>query len=242
MSKIYENVAVTLDSADENLTKLMSEYKKALTERTVSAKAADLTHQICMQLRSVLDRIAYRYWSLKIAPSLSPEDQERAKSTIYFPAGGTKESLDSTLGNWRWKSVKDQHQPIYDYLTSIQPTAQNKWLTVLFDLAVQGKHIDLTPQKRTETKRITVESVAGGGSVSWDPSAVRFGHGVSIMGVPVNPQTQRIAPTQHLTERIETWVSFMIAGHDVNAAGFCREACQGTRKIVQDMTDQFGLS
>ena len=58
MAKIYENIAVTLDSADRNIALLLAEYEKSLTAKTVSALLIDLTHQICTQLRSVLDRLA----------------------------------------------------------------------------------------------------------------------------------------------------------------------------------------
>ena len=69
-----------------------------------------------------------------------------------------------------------------------------------------------------------------------------FGGGVSVMGAPINPATQRIVPTPGVTEKIETWVSFVIEGYHVNAAGFCKEACQKTRKIAEEMTGVFGLS
>ena len=206
MPKIYENIAVTLDSADENLTKLLAEYDRSLTAKNVTAKAADLTHQICMQLRSVLDRTAYRCWNLKVAPSLSEKDQKDAKSRIYFPGATGQASFDSTLGTWRLKQA--DHPDLHSYLLAQQPftSDNNKWLAVLFDLAVQGKHIDLTPQKRVEERRVTV-SAAGGGSVSWGPG-VTFGGGVSVMGAPVDPRTQRIVPTPGVTEKIENWVSF----------------------------------
>ncbi len=64
---------------------------------------------------------------------------------------------------------------------------------------------------------------------------------VSMFGVPVDPRTQRIVPNSALTERIETWVSFVISGHDVNALGFCDEACRETRRIVEEMSTLFGL-
>jgi hypothetical protein len=177
--------------------------------------------------------------------------------------------LDSTLGSWRWKSVKDQHQSLYDYLLALQPSAdKNKWLTVLFSLAVQGKHVDLVPQKRIEHRVTKVEKV-GVGSMSWGqgPSggfigfgpgssigfrpggAIGFGQGgvtfhgnVAAMGTPIDPTTQRIVPQPDVTERVEIWVNFIIQGHDLNAAGFCKEACRETRRIVQQMTDKFGLS
>lgn len=243
MATIYENIAVTLDGADENLTKLIAEYEASLANKTVSAKAKDLTHQICMSLRNCLDRIAFRYWSLKIAPNLGEGERSNAKSSVYFPAGATQQSMDATLGKWGWKHVKADHQQVYDYLLAQQPLSSraNAWLTVLFDLAVQGKHVDLVPQTRVESApRITVSR--GGGSVSWGPDVTFHGSGISVMGAPIDPNTQRIVPTPGVTEKIEVWVSFLIQGHNVDGASFCKEACRETRRIIQEMTDKFGLS
>jgi hypothetical protein len=50
--------------------------------------------------------------------------------------------------------VRDQHQPVYEFLRSLQPfiNKSNEWLATLNDLTVQGKHLDLVPQKRTEQR------------------------------------------------------------------------------------------
>ena len=179
-----------------------------------------------------------RYWDKHIAPSLSEADRKAAN--VYFPIAPDQGGLDSILGRWRWKTVRDDHEAIYVYLLALQPFVNeaNKWLAVLNDLAVKGKHIDLVPQVRIEQRRVTVSGA--GGSVSWGPG-VTFGSGVSVMGAPINPATQRIEPTEGVTEKIETWVSFEIAEHRVNAAGFCKEACTKTRQIATEMADQFGL-
>lgn len=233
------NLAISLDRADELLKEMLAEYAASLHAKSVSPRAVHLTHEVCERLRSVLDRVTRRYWELHVAPQLSPADRQAA--AIYFPIAPDQNSFDSTLGRWRWKAVKGQHQPIYNYLLKLQPFHDSgyHWLMILNDLAVQGKHIDLVPQKRTEERRVTVSN--SGGSVSWGTGVV-FGSGVRVMGAPVDPRTQRIVPTPGVTERIETWVSFLIEGHGVNAAGFCQEACAKTRQIVIDMTDQFGLS
>jgi hypothetical protein len=34
----------------------------------------------------------------------------------------------------------------------------------------------------------------------------------------------------------------VIEGHGVNAGGFVKEASRETRRIIQEMTDKFGLS
>jgi hypothetical protein len=238
------NLAVSLDRADELLEELLAEYDRSLQSKAVSPRAVQLTHEVCERLRSVLDRVARRYWDLHIAPHLSEDDRKAAN--VYFPIAPDQNGLDSILGRWRWKADRQQHQGVYDFLLKSQPFSgmANAWLSMLSDLAVKGKHIDLVPQKRTETRRITVSRP--GMSVSWDPDAVRFGSGpgvsIHIAGARIDPVSQRIEPTPGVEERIETWVSFNIEGHNVNAAGFCKEACQKTRQIVTEMTKQFGLS
>ncbi len=234
-----QNLALSLDRADELLKELLAEYDASLQAKVVNPKAVHLTHEVCERLRSVLDRVARRYWDLHIAPNLSDDDKRAAG--VYFPIAPDQNGLDSILGRWRWKTVRAQHQAIYDYFLKYQPFQHpaNKWLVILNDLAVQGKHIDLVPQRRLEEHRVTV--TGHGASVNWGPG-VTFGGGVSVMGAPIDPATQRIMPTPGVTERVERWVSFVIEGHGVNAAGFCNEACAKTRRIVTEMTDQFGLS
>lgn len=239
MPKIYENIAVSLARADEILAELFREYDRSLQDKTVSTKAKHLTHEICTMLRRALDRTVRRYWDIHLAPNLSTDDREAAK--IYFPIAPHKAGFDSVLGRWRWKSPRNHHQPVYDFLLAQQAfaAAQNGWLSVLGDLSNQ-EHIELVPQKRHEARQITVTG-AGGGSVSWGPG-VTFGGGVSVMGAPIDPRTQRIVPTPGVKEKTEIWVSFLIDGHGVNAASFCQEACRETRRILQEMTDNFGLS
>ncbi len=237
---MHKHITGTLDRADELYKDVMAEYDQSLHQRIVSDRAIQLTHEVCERLRSVLDRTARRYWEKHVAPSLSEEDRKAA--SVYFPVTSNHHGFNSVLGRWKWKTVRDQHQAVYDYLLGLQPfsSAENKWLAILNDLAVQGKHIDLVPQTRTEEQRVTVRG-AGGGSVSWGPG-VTFGSGVSVMGAPINPATQRIMPTPGVTEEIVTWVSFIIRKHGVNAAEFCKDACANVRKIATELSDKFDLS
>ena len=80
-----------------------------------------------------------------------------------------------------------------------------------------------------------------GGKVEWDPSSARFGPGVVIVGAPIDPRTQRIVPTAGVTEEVEVWVAFVLEGPDVNALDFCQEACQKTRRLVEEMAQAFSL-
>jgi hypothetical protein len=237
-----DNLSGTLDRADELIADLKKEFESCLSAKEVSQRAVQITHDVMEKLRGVLDRAARRYWENHVRAALTQEDQDRA--TIYFPISDDQNAFDSVMGRWRWRTVATQHDPVRTFLLGCQPfsSADNKWLKIVNDLAVAGKHIDLLPQKKHETKRINVTS-ASGGSVSWDPSGVRFGgSGVRIAGAPIDPATQRIVPTPGVTETIETWVSFMIADHNVSAFPFCTTAVENTRKLLTEMDEQFDLS
>jgi hypothetical protein len=62
------------------------------------------------------------------------------------------------------------------------------------------------------------------------------------MGAPIDPRTQQIVPTPGVTEQIVIWVSFLIDGFGIDAARFIKDASRETRRIVQELTDKFGLS
>lgn len=238
---MHRSIEGTLNRADALLADLRAEYENSLQNQNVSDLALQLTHEVCERLRSVLDRTARRYWDKHVSPQIP--DADRNAATIYFPIAPNQQGFDSIMGRWRWRAVRGQHQPVYDYLLGLQPfsNADNDWLRILNELAQQGKHIELVPQKRVAQQRITVENKSGA-RVSWNPANVRFGRGVKIGGAPVNPVTQRIDPTPGVTERVETWVSFTIAEYGVNALGFCQDACRNVRRIAQEMSDAFNLS
>jgi hypothetical protein len=237
---MHPNIIASLDRADELRKELITEYERSLHNKEVSARATQLTHEVLERLRSVLDRLARLYWDKKIAHELSEDDRNAA--AIYFPIATDQNSLDSILGRWRWKTVREKHQAIYDFLLALHPfvNRSNDWLRILNDLTVQGKHIDLVAQKRTEQRQITVTGAAGG-VVSWGPG-VTFGSGVSVMGAPIDPRTQRIVPTPGVTEKIETWVNFEIQDYGVNAAEFCTDACREVRRVATEMSQKFSLS
>ncbi len=222
-----------LDRADELLRELEDEYKKCLQTQNVTGRAENLTHEVLVKLRSVLDHTMRRAWDKYISPNLSEQDKKRAR--VYFPIVDSLNAFRSILGRGCMTNLDKVQANLYDFLLKRQTfsSEENQWLKLLSEIAVKGKHVQLAPQKRTETRRIKV--TGRGGSVSWDPSSVKFGGGVSVVGAPIDPSTQRIIPTPGVTEQVEIWVSFIFDGYGVNALGFCKEASQKTRALVEEM-------
>jgi hypothetical protein len=227
-------LASMFERADELLEDLENEYQKCLHSQNVTERAQNLTHEVLEKLRSTLDHAMARAWIKYVAPNLSEKDKQRAR--VYFPITNDLDSLHSTLGRGCMSDLDKTCKNLYDFLIEKQPfsSEKNRWLDTLTKIAGEGKHVQLTPQKRMETRHIKV-SKSDGRSVSWDTSAVKFGGGVRVLGAPIDPRTQRIAPTPEVTEQLEIWISFICEGYGVNALGFCKEACQKTKALIEEM-------
>ena len=225
-----------LDRADELLGDLEDEYGKCLQAQDVTGRAKNLTHEVLEKLRNALDHTMRQAWGKYLAPTLLEGNREH--TLVYFPIAKDLHSFRSTLGRANRGKVDKVDKSLYNFLLKKQPfsSKENRWLELLAQIAAEGKHIVFTPQKRTETRRITV-SRPGGGSVSWNPSSVEFNEGVQILSAPIDPKTQRITPTPGVTEQVEIWVSFIFNGYGVNALGFCKEACQKTRTLIEEMNN-----
>ena len=221
-----------LDRANELLKDLENEYSGCLKARNVTERAKNLSNEVLEKLRHLLDHTMRRAWRQYIEPNLSDPDRQRAR--VYFPIASDSHSFRSILGRGSMADLDKVHKSLYDFLLKKQLflSKENRWLDLLAKIAGEGKHVRLTPQKRKENQRIKV-SKPGGGSVSWDPSSVKFGAGVSIMGAPVDPRTQRIFPTSGVNEQVEVWVFFIFEDYGVNALVFCKEAYEKTGALIE---------
>lgn len=125
---------------------------------------------------------------------------------------------------------------VYDILEQAQPyiKAENQWLTSFNKLNNESKHDNLVPQTRQETKRVNVD-IQGGGSVNWNPSGVRFGSGVYIGGVPVDPNTQMPVPSSIQTVTIQTWVDFLLDDINVSAIWLTQESLRRIKKNYESL-------
>lgn len=214
----------------------MQELEKAcnddLQAKSVSGKTKNLSQEVLLKVRHLLDQAVYKFFKKYYFDNLSDSDKKSAK--IYFPIVSKKEDLKSVLSRAKMSELETDHQDFYQYLDSIQPYNQNYlWLRYLADYSSE-KHIRLTPQIKTETKRVIVSR--GGGSVSWG-HGVTFGGGVSVMGVPIDPTTQLPIPNNIVETKIENWVSFLFEGSNINVLWLCKKSVEDGEKIVKKVLE-----
>lgn len=222
-----------LERAKELRKELYDSIKRDLESRIISGKTRNLTQEILVKLRNVLDQTMHSFFEKEIFPNLTKKTK---KIKVYFPIVYKREDFTSSLNKSLIVDLDKTHPTIFAYLESIQPYNSNmSWLGILSRYSNE-RHVKLTPQKRIEVRRTTVKS--NGGSVSWG-SGVRFGKGISIMGAPVNPMTQDIEPTKGVESKKEIWVSFVFEDSNVNVLGLCDKSIEESEKIIKNFCSLF---
>lgn len=227
-----QDIQSQLDRAKELLLELKNACNDDLQAKSVSGKTRNLSQEVLLKIRHLLDQAIYKFYEKHISPKLSDADRKSAR--VYFPIVSKKENLKSVLGRGKMSNLETNHNDLYLFLDSVQPYNQDYlWLGHLANYSSE-KHIRLTPQTKAETKRVTVSS--GKGSVSWGPG-VTFGGGVSVMGVPIDPTTQLPVPNNIVETKIENWVSFLFEGSDVNVLWLCKKSVEDGEKIVNEILE-----
>jgi hypothetical protein len=118
---------------------------------------------------------------------------------------------------------------VYSAIEKVQPYNDN-WLGQFNSLNNNNKHEDLVEQTRTESRQVTVESRTGKGSLSWG-SGVRFGSGVSVMGVPINPATQMPVPNIITNVSVVIWVDFTFKDNGQSVIPFIKKSIDKIKEI-----------
>jgi len=227
-----QDIQSQLDRAKELLQDLEKACNNDLQAKDVSGETKNLSQEVLLKVKHLLDQAIYKFFEKHYLPNLSEADKKSAK--VYFPIVSKKEDLKSVLGRAKMSDLENNHQDFFKFIDSIQPYNQNySWLKHLANYASE-KHIRLTPQTKTETKRVTVSR--GGGSVSWGPG-VTFGSGVSVMGVPIDPATQMPVPNNIAETKVENWVSFLFEGGDVNVLWLCEKSVEEGEKIIKKILE-----
>ena len=203
-------------------------YQRDLGAQGVSAEARNLTHEVLEKCSNILDQSMSVLFEHEIRPNIA----QPPKRLGYFPCAQSEHSYRTTLGQWGAPDLNELAPSVDAKLRTLQPFAsqRNQIFARIRELA-NKKHTSLAPQRRVEEKRVNVSSQ--GASISWNPSAVRFGSGVSVTGARIDPRTQMPVPTQGVNVKEVTWVSFHFEdGNGENALSFCKDAISAVEHAV----------
>ncbi len=217
------DIAALFSRADGQLAVIVKEYEASLHKQSVDPALRVDIKNYCENLRSVLDYLAHDIRD-KFCQGANP------KARFYFPILPDAAQFAAQASQW-FPGLQSASPAVWSLLEQYQPYQQGRaWLAHLNMVNNENKHGNLVPQTRQETARIQA-NIAGGGSVSWNPANVKFGSGVYIGGVPVDPRTQMPVQDQRLTVKKTIWVDFVFDGVGTSAIGLLRDALAGVKAI-----------
>lgn len=221
-----KSIAALLVKAKEQLAKIESEYNACLKQKNIKDELKIDIKNLLENLRSVLDYLAH-----DIRETHCPTAKKDAR--FYFPILPDAPTFVRQVNQW-FPGLQTAKPDLWEYLESVQPYKKkdNAWFGTFNQLNNENKHQDLVEQTRKETNQIRV-TTQNGGQVAWNPENVKFGPGVYIGGVPVDPRTQ--LPIAHENQKIERiiWVDFLFHGLDVSAIGLLRQSFECIDQIAK---------
>ena len=222
--KRKSSIEALIKRCKDDFSKLKTDYEKSLSEKKISEELKIDIKNIFENLRSCLDYIAHDIVESQ-CPSANP------KKKLYFPIRSSRADFDSCIKT-SYPDLDTNNTPLHDYLESIQPY-NKQWLGDFNKLNNNNKHQDLAEQSKSEIKRVTVTG-QGGGSVSWGPG-VKFGGGVSVMGVPIDPNTQLPVPNKTVETKIINWVDFRFKETGQSVLPFIDESINQVESIFSEV-------
>ncbi len=224
-----DDIDLMLSSIQEDYSSLFDLYNASLSKKTIDPKLSLKIKSYLENARSILD-----YSAREIADRIGVSKEHK----VYFPLVEKEKNIDSFRGavGRNLPDLENKNKAAFDFIEKLQPYhSGNEWIGQLVELVNVHKHEALLPQKRNESERITSNHNAGG-SVSWDPSAVKFGSGVYINGAPVNPFTQMPVPTPSTTVTREIWVDFVFDdGNNVSVISLVRNIKEKLAGIIENI-------
>lgn len=219
-----DDIQALLKRSSSDFATLQLKYEQCLHRQAISADLKIDIKNLSGNLRSVLDYIANDIRDKYCTPV-------KSKERFYFPILSDASSFSGQCAKW-YPGLQTSCPDLWNYLELIQPYQQgNEWLGYFNELNNGNKHDSLVEQTRTETKQVEVKF--NGGSVKWNPDAVRFGPGVQIGGVPVNPVTQMPIPHSSHKVNVVVWIDFRFSGINVSALGLLKNSLDGIFEIAR---------
>jgi len=217
------SIEALLKKGNADFKELRSEYDASLHEKHVREDLKVSIKNIFENLRSCLDYIAHDIFEAHCSTHTKPK-------RLYFPIRQTAAEFTNAI-NKDYPDLGVRAKPVVDVLDSVQPY-RDPWLGNFNKLNNHNKHQDLVEQTRTESRRVTVSR--GQGSVSWGPG-VTFGGGVSVMGVPIDPNTQMPFPNTVAKTEVVVWVDFRFKEVDQPVLSFLERSLENVERLYRDL-------
>jgi hypothetical protein len=226
---VREILESQIKRANELYSELESEVKKDILNSRVSPRTLEITEDILTKLSNCLDKGINQYRQSK--------NQQTSKN-LYFPICHDERDFKNKLTSYGLNNLEKTDPKLLALLHNAQQFI-SKESAILIELHEHGskeKHRALSLQeKEIVGERITISNNSGH-AVGWDSFSVKFGAGVKILGVPVDPKTQLphyVPPTHSLKK--ERFISVKFQGKNIEVLQFCRQSINEVQKITNQI-------
>lgn len=228
-----------IERAEELLEELERSANKDLNTKKVSEKTRNLTQEILVKMRSVLDQTMRIFYEIQIEPALSSSGKKKAR--VYFPIVPKQSDLLPFLGRGMMKDLHKTHSDIYSLLDSVQPYQSGYEWMEHFKKYSNERHIRLTPQKRIESKRLVLGGDKARISIG-EGAKITLGKGASISiggkrifgGQTISTESKMIVGDPGIA-KMEKWVSFNFEKSNINSLSLCKTVVVEGSKIISEL-------
>lgn len=226
-----EELLSQIERVKELNSELKKELQNNLSSNEVTLKSRNITEEVFVKLRTILDKTIFYY--------LSRNNYNVNLSKVYFPISKTQNDFNSVIINYGLNNLSQDCPICYSYILGFQPfsSKDKEILTILQEKGSKEKHQFLIKEKKETTyARTTFHSSTG--NVSWSRQNAHFGNGVQVLGVPINPTTQEpafIPPTHQLIRHYE--ISIKLADKDLEISSLCDSLIKLVEEIVNKIIE-----
>jgi hypothetical protein len=221
--KRADSIEALLKKVRIDFSRLKDEYNSSLHEKHVSDDLKVSIKNIFENLRSCLDYLAQDIFETHCANTKKPD-------RLYFPIRPSEPEFVNAISK-DYPALQSTAPKVYGHLEAVQPY-RDPWLGQFNKLNNHNKHQDLVEQSRAETRQVTVSRA--GGSVSWGPG-VTFGSGVSVMGVPIDPNTQMPVPNAITKTEVVIWIDFRFREINQSVLPFTEASITNVDKLFRSL-------
>jgi hypothetical protein len=218
-----DSIEALLKKARTDFARLEDEYNASLSEKHVRDDLKVSIKNIFENLRSCLDYLGQDIFEAHCANA-------KKSKRLYFPIRSSAPEFAAAITN-DYPALQTTAPQVYGLLEAVQPY-RDPWLAQFNKLNNHNKHQALVEQSRTETRQVTVSS--GSGSVSWGPG-VKFGSGVSVMGVPIDPKSQMPVPNTDTKTEVVIWIDFRFHEIDESVLSFIDASIANVDKLFRSL-------
>ena len=228
---------------------LKKSYEQSLEDKHISDDLEILVKNIMENLSSILDYIAHDIYETIITPNRKKDKKKK----IYFPRGVDKKNFDSMIQNnlrdlkilSPERDLKILSLDIYSLIESLSPHAcGDRWLCDFYQILIENKHEDLSPQTSTSRKTYSVGPEGNPSVIEAPAGEIKAPPGeITINGIPISFDVMGIPKeTPGLQIEVITWVSFVFKDMSIEVYPFLMKAFHQIREISKKIYASIELS